>query len=89
MVFIDQALQVVFDTILDRLATTASSTNDQSKKSKISKKTQITKDNYAELTKENLKQEFNEGDFLKNAFLQYMLYAFQIKLDVDNARNNK
>lgn len=47
----------------------------------------MTQDNYSELIREDIKQEFNEEDFLKTAFLQYMLYAYQIKLDTDNAKN--
>ena len=64
-------------------------TNDESKKAKYARKTKMVHDNYSELTREDLKQEFNKEDFLKTAYLQYMLYAYQIKLDTDNARNNR
>eukprot|EP00486_Rosalina_sp_Unknown_P013922 CAMPEP_0201579248 /NCGR_PEP_ID=MMETSP0190_2-20130828/26679_1 /ASSEMBLY_ACC=CAM_ASM_000263 /TAXON_ID=37353 /ORGANISM="Rosalina sp." /LENGTH=413 /DNA_ID=CAMNT_0048013433 /DNA_START=23 /DNA_END=1264 /DNA_ORIENTATION=- len=82
--FIDQALLTIYNTLCDKFKT-----NDESKKAKYAKKAKMTQDNYSELIREDIKQEFNEDDFLKTAFLQYMLYAYQIKLDTDNARNNK
>ena len=44
----------------------------------------MTQDNYAELTREDFGQEFNKDDFLKTAWLQYMLYAYQMELESDN-----
>lgn len=41
------------------------------------KKLIVAEDNYHELIMEPLRNEFNEEDFLKTAFLQYMLYAYQ------------
>jgi len=80
--FIDQALLTIYNTLCEKLKT-----NDESKKAKYAKKAKMTQDNYSELIREDIKQEFNEEDFLKTAFLQYMLYAYQIKLDTDNAKN--
>ena len=51
-------------------------TDDEGKKKKYEKKLKDTEKNYTELTKDPLKSEFNEEDFLKTAFLQYMLYAY-------------
>jgi len=54
---------------------------DESKKAKYAKKLKVTEENYKNLTKEPLKEEFNKDDFLKTAFLQYMLYAYQQDMD--------
>lgn len=51
-------------------------TDNESKKGKYQGKLITTLDNYEELTKDSLGKEWNEEDFLKNAFLQYMLYAY-------------
>ena len=77
--FIDETLLNIFNTLLEKFKT-----NDEPKKAKYIKKTKMTEENYAELTKENLGQEFNQDDYLKNAWLQYMLHAYQIKLDNDS-----
>ena len=72
--FIDQALLTIYDTICEKFKT-----DDDSKKAKYAKKAKMTQENYSELVREDLKREFNENDFLKTAFLQYMLYAYQVK----------
>lgn len=51
-------------------------TDDESKKAKSARKLKVALENYDELTKEPLKSELNKEDFLKNSFLQYMLYAY-------------
>lgn len=56
-------------------------TDDESKKAKYAKKLDVTEKNYNELMMDPLKDEFNEDDFLKTAFLQYMLYAYQQDMD--------
>jgi len=56
-------------------------TDDESKKAKYAKKAKVTEENYNELMADDLKSEFNEEDFLKTAFLQYMLYAYQQDMD--------
>merc|ERR1719242_2872156 len=56
-------------------------TDDESKKAKYAKKAKVTEENYNELMADDLKSEFNEEDFLKTAFLQYMLYAYQQEMD--------
>merc|ERR1719419_2063855 len=56
-------------------------TDDESKKAKYAKKLEVTEKNYNELMMDPLKDEFNEDDFLKTAFLQYMLYAYQQDMD--------
>merc|ERR1712130_944351 len=58
-------------------------TEGDAQRAKYAKKSKQCQDNYAELTREDLKRDFNKEDFLKTAFLQYMLYAFQIRLDTD------
>merc|ERR1719419_1920864 len=56
-------------------------TDDESKKQKYAKKAKVTEENYRELTAAPLKKDFNEEDFLKTAFLQYMLYAYQQNME--------
>merc|ERR1719242_1904886 len=56
-------------------------TDDESKKAKYAKKAKVTEENYNELMADPLKSEFNDEDFLKTAFLQYMLYAYQQDMD--------
>merc|ERR1711994_386200 len=56
-------------------------TEDENKKVKYAKKLKVTKENYDDLVNEELKEEFNKDDFLKTAFLQYMLYAYQQDMD--------
>eukprot|EP00483_Globobulimina_turgida_P009827 UN09846 len=75
---IDQTLLTIYDTISEKFKS-----ENASKRAKYAKKAKMTQDNYAELTSEDLSLGFNKDDFLKTAFLQYMLYAFQIKLDTD------
>ena len=82
--FIDQTLLNIYHTISDKFHT-----DDETKRAKLAKKSKQCQDNYAELTREDLKRDFNKEDFLKTAFLQYMLYAFQIKLDTDSKKQNQ
>jgi len=56
-------------------------TEDENKKVKYAKKLKVTEDNYNQLMLDPLKTEFNEKDFLKTAFLQYMLYAYNNSMD--------
>lgn len=84
--FIDQALLSIYNSLCAKLN---NQTDDVSKKAKYAKKAKVTQDNYAELTQEDLQPDFNQHDFLKTAFLQYMLYAYQIKLDTDSSKAEK
>jgi len=56
-------------------------TEDENKKAKYAKKLKVTEDNYNQLMMDPLKADFNEEDFLKTAFLQYMLYAYNNSMD--------
>lgn len=62
----------IFDALKRRFVT-----DDDNKKAKFAKKLKVTEANYNELMMEPLKNEFNEDDYLKAAFLQYMLNAYQ------------
>jgi len=72
----NKTMEEIFNTIKDRFVT-----EDESRKQKYAKKLKVTMENYKDLTgddgAEQLKEVFNEKDFLKTAFLQYMLYAYQ------------
>eukprot|EP01083_Nonionella_stella_P066252 174272_1 len=76
---IDETFLSIHETLCDRFQT-----DDNAKKAKYAKKLKMTKDNYVALTKSDLQREFNKEDFLKAAFLQYMLYAYQATLDGEN-----
>merc|ERR1711879_62951 len=52
-------------------------TDDESKKVKYARKMKATVDNFDELMADPLKAVFNKDDYLKIAFVQYMLYAFE------------
>ena len=69
-------MEGIFESLKQRFQT-----DDESKKAKYAKKAKVTEDNYNELMMDPLKSEFNEEDFLKTAFLQYMLYAYQQNMD--------
>jgi len=56
-------------------------TEDETKKAKYAKKLEATEKNYNQLMMDPLKTDFNEEDFLKTAFLQYMLYAYNNQMD--------
>mmetsp|Transcript_28476 Transcript_28476/g.46759 ORF Transcript_28476/g.46759 Transcript_28476/m.46759 type:complete len:300 (+) Transcript_28476:51-950(+) len=76
--FMEKAFLSIYNSIVDGLHT-----DDDSKKQKAAKKINVAQENYAELSNETLQSEFNQNDFLKTAFLQYVLYAYQIKLDAE------
>lgn len=78
---IRQSLITIYETLCDQCHNHSSATNDKKKKEKYVKKLQSIQMNYQQLCLVQLENEFNKEDFLKNAFLQYMLYAFQFKLD--------
>ena len=71
---IDQTLLSIYQQICARF-----NTEDEAMKRKYERQAKKSQENYAELTKGGLKTEFNKNDFLKTAFLQYMLYAYQNK----------
>merc|ERR1712129_190686 len=76
-----QTLQGTYEKICSRFQT-----DDEAKKAKYAKKKETSKVNYAQLSDNTMKANFNREDFLKTAFLQYMLYAYLIKLDTPNRR---
>ena len=69
-----ETLSSIFEAIQRRFVT-----DDETKKEKYAMKLKAEQEHYEELTKEPLKKDFNSQDFLKTAFLQYMLYAYLIK----------
>jgi len=71
-----KTMEEIYDILQKRFVT-----EDESKKAKYAKKLKVTKENYDDLVNEELKEEFNKDDFLKTAFLQYMLYAYQQDMD--------
>ncbi len=62
--FVDQTLLTIYDTLCAKYKTNST---------KYAKKAKATQNNYAELTRDDLKIDFNEEDFLKTAFLQYVI----------------
>ena len=62
----------IFETKKERYVT-----DDESKKVKYARKMKATVDNFNELMADPLKAVFNKDDYLKIAFVQYMLYAFE------------
>ena len=66
--FIEETLRIIYNG-------SVRSKFDRSSK-RYAKKLKECEDDYNELIGHNLKMEFNKEDMLKNAFLQYMLYAY-------------
>ena len=45
------------------------------KPEKMTRKLKTSKTNYDELTKQPIQPQFNQADFVRQAYLQYILYA--------------
>merc|ERR1740116_773686 len=71
-----ETMEGIYDALIKRFQT-----DDDTKKAKYAKKAKVTEDNYNELMMAPLQNDFNEDDFLKTAFLQYMLYAYNNDMD--------
>ena len=71
-----QTHQQMFQSIYYELKTILeSSKKDQSK---LPKKLKQLEENFEQLTREPISSTFNENDFLKQSYLQYLLYAYQV-----------
>ena len=64
-------MRTIYETLKQRFTT-----DDESKKAKYARKMNVVEQSFTELTKEPLKTFFNYKDYLKTAFLQYMIYAY-------------
>ena len=64
-------MEAIFELLKQRFVT-----EDESKKAKYAAKLKVIEDDYGDLMNEPLNKEFNKEDFLKTAFLQYVLYAY-------------
>ena len=67
----------LFVSIYDELKTKLES-DKKMKPAKLIKKLKTLKTNYDELTRQPIQPQFNQVDFLRQAYLQYILYAYQV-----------
>ena len=65
----------VFDVLLERTKTKSKS---EKKQKKAAKKAKVVMENFEELNKVKLKENFNKKDYLVTAYLQYLLYAYHL-----------
>ena len=67
----------IFLSIYNELKTNLE-TDKKMKQEKLNKKLDKLKTNYDELTRQPIQPSFNQIDFLRQAYLQYILYAYQV-----------